>query len=60
MQVQYVGRERYPNFQGLFTTKVINSHMKLNVKSDAQKVNWDNRSNWGERENQDNQEHRTN
>ena len=28
-----------PNFAGLFTTKVIKSHVKLHVKSDAQKVN---------------------
>ena len=28
-----------PNFAGLFTTKVIKSHVKLDVKSDAQKVN---------------------
>ena len=29
-----------PNFRGLFTTKVIKSHVKLHVKSDAQKVNY--------------------
>ena len=29
-----------PNFAGLFTTKVIKSHVKLHVKSDAQKVNF--------------------
>ena len=28
-----------PNFAGLFTAKVIKSHVKLHVKSDAQKVN---------------------
>ena len=28
-----------PNFAGLFTTKVVKSHVKLHVKSDAQKVN---------------------
>ena len=28
-----------PNFRRLLTTKVIKSHVKLNVKSDAQKVN---------------------
>ena len=28
-----------PNFSGLFTAKVIKSHVKLHVKSDAQKVN---------------------
>ena len=28
------------NFAGLFTTKVIKTHVKLHVKSDAQKVNW--------------------
>ena len=27
------------NFRGLFTTKVIKSHLKVHVKSDAQKVN---------------------
>ena len=29
-----------PNFAGLFTAKVIKSHVKLHVKSDAQKVNY--------------------
>ena len=27
-------------FRGLFTTKVIKSHVKLQGKSDAQKLNW--------------------
>ena len=30
---------RCPNFQGLFTTRVIKSHVKLQVKFDAQKGN---------------------
>ena len=30
-----------PNFAGLFTTKVIKSHVKLQVKFDAEKVNFD-------------------
>ena len=30
---------RCPNFQGLFTTRVIKSHVKLHVKFDAQKGN---------------------
>ena len=29
-----------PNFRGLFATKVIKSHLKLHVKSDADKVNY--------------------
>ena len=37
MLVQYVAENE--NFAGLFTTKVIKSHVKLHVKSDAQKVN---------------------
>ena len=32
-------RPECPNFAALFTTKVIKSHVKLHVKSDAQKVN---------------------
>ena len=36
--VQYVGENRCPNFQGLFTTKAIKSHVKLHLKSDAQRV----------------------
>ena len=35
VQVQYVGESGW----GLFTTKVIKSHVKLHVKFDAQKVN---------------------
>ena len=34
-----MGENGCPNFRGLFTTKVIKSHAKLHVKSDAQKVN---------------------
>ena len=41
MQVQYVAENECPNFAGLYTTKVIKSHVKLHVKSDAQKVNFD-------------------
>ena len=36
--VQYVGEDRCPNPRGLFTTKAIKSHVKLHVKSNAQKV----------------------
>ena len=35
-------RERMSELSGFVTTKVINSHVKLRVKSDAQKVNWNN------------------
>ena len=35
----YVAENECPNFAGLFTTKVVKSHVKLHVKSDAQKVN---------------------
>ena len=38
-QAKYVRENRCPNFGGLFTTKVTKSHVKLHVKSDAQKVN---------------------
>ena len=33
-------RTNVRNFRGLFTAKVVKSHVKLRVKSDAQKVNW--------------------
>ena len=36
VHVQYDGKNRCPNFRGLFTTKVINSHVRLHAKSDAQ------------------------
>ena len=38
IKVQYVGENGCPNFRGLFTRKFIKSHVKLHVKSDAQKV----------------------
>ena len=34
----WCGREQCPNFEGLFTTKVIKSHVKLHVKSNATKI----------------------
>ena len=33
-------RTNVRNFRGLFTAKVVKSHVKLRVKSDTQKVNW--------------------
>ena len=38
IKVQYVGENGCPNFRALFTAKLIKSHMKVHVKSDAQKV----------------------
>ena len=51
MQVQYVRENRCSNIRGLFTTKVITSHVKLHVKSaDAQKEcsegEFTDRANW--------------
>ena len=36
IKLQYVEENGCPNFRGLFTTKLIKSHVKLHVKSDAQ------------------------
>ena len=36
IKLQYVEENGRPNFRGLFTTRLIKSHVKLHVKSDAQ------------------------
>ena len=33
-----MGKNRYPNFRGLLTARVVKSHVKLHVKTDVQKI----------------------
>ena len=38
VKVHYVGEKGCPFLRSLFTTNVIKSHVKIHVKSDAQKI----------------------
>ena len=38
VKVHYVGEKGCPILRSLFTTNVIKTHVKIHVKSDAQKV----------------------